>query len=765
MKMISSMLGLLATVAASPALAQESAPQQPGEATAETSAPGNDIVVTATRDTDSPLLEQAGAATSLNESVYRFSGSTRRADVLRTVPGVTVLDLGNRSTIVVRGLATAPDGDPNGSAVQNYLGGVALSGLGGSRELTDISNYDIERIDVLRGPQGYDGGGGALGGIVRLVPRPADTHEYSGYAAASVRDVRYGRNFGWEVDGFVNLPIVRDTLALRVTGYANREESPYRLAPEGRQSKPGRVRGGRASLRYEPSDALTIDLRYVYDDRDLPDLSRSVADLGDYVTSDFRETEGTRSHLGWAEADWRLGFATLSYVGSYGDVYRRDDYFASFYSGPDGEQIEPRTVEKTRSTTQELRLADQDGTGLDWVVGGYFEWRKRDSDTRYFVLGTETQSPVLSFDPAMPNQTADIRKSEEETRAGFGEVSYWATPTLKVTGGLRYQWNKQDNRYIEEFEDGSPPTDPSPYANVPSTGKLWWKGNVTWTPSPRQLYYLQVAQANRPGGLNYSQFPAGCDPAALARVRQFYNGDRIRTYESGAKVQDAGGFATVNASAYYSDWRDAPVYAAVPCEYVTSVLDNVKRMEAYGVEFDATLRFTRALSTTLTATWAETRIAEVYPNFGGGEVGERTPGNPTWKLSGALDYVTDIGPDLRLFAGGRVDYLGAYKNALSMDWSNLAAITGFPGIDGVMEDGTHPNGLVRYTDPGAGDYALVSARIGLQSRDWTGSLFVDNLFDSHARTIINVLDYTPAFDATLTRVTPRTIGVRVERRF
>lgn len=113
---IATMLGLLATLAASPAMAQV---QAGGEATTDTSAPGDDIIVTATRDTDSPLLEQAGSATSLNESVFRFSGSTRRTDVLRTVPGVTVLDLGNRSTIIVRGIATAPDGDPNGSAVQN----------------------------------------------------------------------------------------------------------------------------------------------------------------------------------------------------------------------------------------------------------------------------------------------------------------------------------------------------------------------------------------------------------------------------------------------------------------------------------------------------------------------------------------------------------------------------------------------------------------------------------------------------------------------
>lgn len=248
-------------------------------------------------------------------------------------------------------------------------------------------------------------------------------------------------------------------------------------------------------------------------------------------------------------------------------------------------------------------------------------------------------------------------------------------------------------------------------------------------------------------------------------MRQFYKGDRIRTYEAGAKVQDLGGFATVNASAYYSDWRDAPVYAAVPCSFTTTLLDNVKKLEAYGVEFETTLRVSRALSSTIAATWAETRIKDIYPNFGGGEVGERTPGNPTWKLSGALDYADDIGRDLKAFAGARIDYLGRYKNAVSADWPYLAAITGFPGIDGVEEIGTFPNGLPRFNDPGSGDYALVSARIGLQSRDWTGSLFVDNLFDSHARTIINVLDYTPNFDATVTRVTPRTIGVRVERRF
>lgn len=763
MKIRSLALALLATTGAVPIGAQVQ--EDTAATTADTAPPGDEIVVTGTRANRSPLLDEPVAATSLNESVYRFSASTRRADVLRTVPGVTVLDLGNRSTIVVRGLATAPDGDPNGSAVQNYLGGVALSGLGGSRELTDISNYDLDRIDVLRGPQGFDGGGGALAGLVRLVPRAADTRDYSGYVAGSMRAVRYGRDFGWEVDGYANLPLVEDQLGLRVTAYANREESPYRLVTDGAQSNPGKVRGGRVSLRWEPTQDLTIDVRYVYDDRDLPDLSRSVGNLGDYVTSDAREVEGTRTHLGWVEADWRLGFATLSYVGSYSDVYRRDDYFASFYVGPNDELIEPRTLETTKSVTQELRLGDEDGTGFDWVVGGYLEWRDRDSDTRYFILGTETPTPILSFDPDLPNQTADIRGVKERARAAFGQLSYWATPELELTGGLRYQWNRQDSVYIEEFEDGSPPTDPDPYASVPGTGNLWWKGNVTWQPTDGELYYLQVAEASRPGGLNYEDFPAGCDPDALARVSQFYRGDRIRTFEGGAKLQGFGGFATINASAHYSDWKNAPVYSAIPCEFDTTLLDNAKRMEAYGVEFEATLRLSRALSTTLAVTWAETRIAEIYPDFAGGEVGDRTPGNPSLKLSGALDYATPIADDLQFFAGARADYLGAYNNALSADWSYLASITGFPGIDGVEVIGTFPSGLPRYSDPGAGDYTLVSARIGLQSGNWTGSLFVDNLFDSHARTIINLLDYTPDFDATITRVTPRTIGLRVERRF
>lgn len=758
------------TVLAMPAAAQEADPTPPAVSRDQADTPeradpaGEDIIVTGTRVTDGPLQDEAVAGTSLQESVFRFSGSTKRIDVLRSVPGLTVLELGGRSTIVIRGMAIAPDSDPNGSAVQSYIGDVALSGLGGSRENADLSNYDIERIDVLRGPQGFSSGGGALSGIVRTIPRPADPSELSGYAAMAVRAIEGGADFGWEVDGFVNVPIIEDRLAVRVTGYANREESPFRTVsdPSGSgHGEPGRTKGVRVSLRYQPTSALTIDLRYIYDDLQLADLSRSVIPLGDYVTSDRREDEGATTHLVWTNVDWDLGPATLSYVGSYSDVTRENDYFSFFYVGPEDEQLEIHQDDDISSTTQELRLGEEDGTGLDWVIGGYYERRSRFTLSGSYLLGTDTPVPALSFDPEIPNLLGEERESREEQRSGFGELRYWVTPQLKLTGGARYHWYTQEFVYREIFEDGSPPLAPEPYAAIPSKGKWWWKANATWQPDRDQLYYLQVAQAARPGGLNYDSIPASCPPEYAERLERFYRGDTIRTYEAGAKVSGLGGFATINASGYYSRWGDAPVYTVVPCGDAGGgyYLDNAKLMELYGIEFEATLRLARPLSATLAATWAEARIAEIDANFSGGELGERNPGNPTWKLSASLDYSQEVGAGIVAFAGARADYTGRYKNAMSVDWSSFVPVTGYPGLEGIEEIGAFPSGLPRYSDPGSGDYALISGRIGIQSDAWTASLFVDNLLDSHARTLVNFLDITPNFDATITRVTPRTVGV------
>lgn len=728
------------------------------------------ITVTGYRLLDTPLQREAVSASSLEENVFRNAASTARIDVLRTVPGLTVLDLGGRSTIVIRGTSTAPDGDPNGAAVASYMGDVPLSGLSGSRENVDLGNYDIERIDVLRGPQGFAFGGGAMAGVVRTVPKAPDTSGFSASVAAATRYVENGDGLGYEVDGYVNVPVVPDRFAVRVTGYDNREENPIFATRYGEQGSPATVRGGRLSLRFTPNEALTMDLRHLHEDRALMDFTRTVQTLGLYVTSEWREPNEKVTDLTWLTAAYDLGFATATWVGSYLDAdedSRLPYYWAA--STVDAGDLQGRYRTRYSTVTQELRLADSDREGIDWTLGLYYEKREMRETGQLLLADSDTPTTTeYDFDgvddPEVDNYYGSAWDTDEEQKAAFGQLSYWIDDAVGFTAGVRYVEYEAATGFLD-FVEGGPQDPPDMIASFPNEAEWWVQAGVTWTPDENQLYYLQVAQVSRPGGTNYGALDASCAPEYAERVQEFYVGDSMDSVELGAKVTALDGRAVANASVYYSRWHDAPTYTGVMCPVgVQYYIDNAGELDLYGLELDAQMQLTRTLSASMSASYNVTEIDRVTPTFSGGLPGDRTPGNPDWKVSASLDYADAFGPSLEFFAGAGFSYTGRYKNGLPVDWSTFAPFTTFPGLD-VRVVGQFPSGLDRYNDPGSGGYFLVDARVGLGSEKWEATLFANNLFGSTARSLVNYLNVTADGEATYTRVTPRTWGFRLEYRF
>lgn len=764
---------LLAAVAASVsslAAAQAGAGEAPASGPATEEVELEEVVVSGYRLLDTPLQSEAVAGTSLDEDIFRNAASTSRWDVLRTVPGVTVLNLGGKSTVVIRGTSTAPDGDPNGAAAASYIGDVALSGLSGSRENVDLSNYDIERIDVLRGPQGFAFGAGAVSGVVRTVPRPADPHSFGASVAGALRNVDHGQDPGYEVDGFLNMPLVQDVLGLRLTAYTNREENPIWSTRYDRQGSPSTLRGGRMSLRYVPADGLTVDARYLYEHSEPMDITRIATTIGEYSTNDPLEWSRRETHLAWLTANWDLGFATATYVGSqlrastpavYPNIWST--------SVSEGAQIESRDSADTRNVTQELRLANADRRGFDWTVGAYYERRRMRSEGHYFVSGTDT--PTSSEwdsdgvdDPELANVSGSAWNTFEKQKSGFGELTWWLNGQLGLTLGTRYLDRTATTGYAEHLE-GLPEEVPTMIGTFPGSGKWWKKADVSWMPHERQLYYVRFGEVTRPGGTNYGALDASCPAEYAARVQEFYAGDRMRTLEAGAKVARADGRLSVNASTYYSRWKNAPTYTGALCDNgINYYIDNAALIELYGVELDAQLRFNHRLSASVSSAWGLAEIVEVGPSFTGGIPGDRMPGNPEWKVSASLDYRQPFLGTLELFGGAGFSYTGRYNNGLSSDWSTYAEFVTFPGLD-VEPVGLLPGGATHYSDPGSGNYILFDARLGLSSGPWKLTLFADNLFGSKARTLVNYLYLTPEGESTITRVTPRTLGMRMEWMF
>ena len=644
------------------------------------------------------------------------------AELMRGVAGVAVVDRGARNSSVVSGIRI------RGLNVDSSaLGDYAVSAVSTVATYVDktplFANFllsDIERVEVLRGPQGTLYGSGALGGAVRFLLRQPDTEAREGRVSLSASSVDGSGSIGQSGSLMLNLPMA-PTLALRFNGTINDfpgatdYRNVYKLdgnglpvAPNGilddaaeyenvRDADTVRQNYGHAALLFKPSDRFDLTLSYMaqadrFGGRRATSLGNDgwgVA-YGDLeVGAVQREPAARHVNLTSLEANIDLGFATLtsstSHYNHEGDItsentgfYAQNGWLGDFYYNYPRPMASAVRGHGEKAFTQEFRLTSDTGGAFDYVLGAYYQDQDRYATQVSYLRGFKPW-----WDAAFPAWASsvvsdvdfDYRQSERfKETALYGELTWRATDALQFTGGFRHFSNDADTEVAQTTGLWSSIIDSSLSHGSESESRTLFKGNVSWFFSPQHQLYATVSEGYRRGGTNGTPTTGNFaeDPSWTT-----YKSDSVRNHEIG--IKGAAGRMTYNVDVFYVDWKDPQINSATT-NWGFFAVQNAQKASTRGVELELTGSAGDGFGYSLGYTYTKARLdadaVAVDGTYLYGHAGDSLPGAPEHRLNLAGSYGIPLGRGL-LTLRGDAYYQSETQNALSLSPRFARTLDGF----------------------------------------------------------------------------------------
>ncbi|WP_249138292.1 TonB-dependent receptor [Phenylobacterium montanum] len=728
------------TTAASPS-EKAAAPQETNGGSVQLS----EIIVTAERRSTNVQKTAAAVTVQRGEDLLQ-RGKFTLNNILETVPnvsggeseGVSRYPTGNDSPasgITIRGIASngpvSGQSIPGVTATAVYVDDV-YSGLGGG--------YDIDRVEVLRGPQGTLYGRSATAGLVAIHTRDPQLGRTS--ADLSVE----GGNLDLiHVTGAVNVPIVDDKLALRVAGNHYERDGPDASRGYGAVNQDE----GKAKLRFKPIDTFSLLVGGAFQDRQFNNGGLSTNFVAPNTVSFNPVTIGsskTRFRQVWAQADWDVGGVRLTYLPAY-RTWKQD---ATVYLvGPGGAIIKQGVKSpKDHFLTQELRLASLGSSRLNWQTGLFYY----ENELVTSNLNTWQSSGGLLFDAEVGRKTSNF--------GVFAEGTFSITPALRFTGGLRHDKTivKTEEVYTQNLNGlCNTPVGPasgcaadapgSPIAGLPENrvsasvggdagrrvfNNDTFKARLEYDVAPASLLYASVSSAFLPGDL---QIGTGAGGLPTVNV---YQAEKLVAYEIGSKNRFLDGRLQVNANVFYYDYGGYQISIQLDARNPASgFLFNVP-MRLTGQELEVQFQATPDDKFGLNASHVESRFHDRPPAFAAAESGAGLFGFAPVNVTGLYDH------NFRLTSGANLDFHaeGTYRSAY--DTFVLSAALAAQG----------GRAYVRQND-----FFQANASATWTSADhrYSVTAYVRNLTDYRFKTYVNLQSITPLqADGNLSD--PRTFG-------
>lgn len=720
----------------------------------------DEIIVTATKR-ETPLRITPLSITAISGDRLDELGQRDFNDYFREVPGLTTVDNGpGRKTYILRGISGQSSGRSQ-AVVAQYVDEVPITNSFGQQP--DPRLVDVDRIEVLRGPQGTLFGARAMAGTIRTITRKPVIGRFEGNATANISNTRFG---GWNgsVEGVLNVPL-NDSAAFRVSAFYNAEDGyvdnvfpggtfvatpaqlppgvpvppPITLAPKTELNYSDvTYYGGRMAVRWEAADRLTVDITAQGQQGDVVPPTYQVGATGTGARGLITSVIGKNGNqdsllLGTGTLTYTFDAATVTAVGAYS---RRDNMvvdaaldvgvFAA--TGPGTTSNFGGT---TTSRTFEVRAVSTGAGRFQWLAGAYAFHQSQFTVARGFLgFANIIQMEILS-----DGISAEL--------AGFGETSYEVLPGLKAIAGLRY--SKYRNQLNQDFIVPPPGgmIPPGPYPNPPrfEEESTTPKFSISYQAAPDLFTYATVSQGFRPGGFN----AAGVQ--GIPDVPPYFKNDYLWNYEVGAKAALFDHHLDLDASVFRLDWdriqTDTRPVNLLPGQPRMGYTTNAGSARVVGAELEAHARISPELSLDLALSHFFqsdlTADALLSPSGLTAKAGDRLPNNADTSFNLGADYRTDLTDSLRGFAHA--------------DWSYTGART--TGYRPLLDDG-RPNNA--YND--FRSYSLVNLRAGIDTGAWRTSLYVNNVGD--ARPVLQQGNFAPAPVTTRVTARPRTFGLTVQ---
>jgi outer membrane receptor protein involved in Fe transport len=672
----------------------------------------SEVVVTAPRRPE--LIQTSSSAmTAVDAERIARSGVTGMQGLDSLVSGMTVTNLGpGRNKILLRGISDGVFTGLTQSTVGLYLD---LTPVTYAAPDPDLKLIDIDRVEVLRGPQGTLYGTGPIGGVVRIVTRAPVFGEEELSVAVTQSHTEGG---GWNSDYslIANMPVAGDRAAIRAaiygetySGYINDVELNLRRVNDGTR------RGGRLSTALEIAPGwtaragvvhqsiVTEDTHYVY--RGLGPLRRANLVREPHQNRFDESSVSLEGHGPWGRMNASVAVVEHGFKSRY-DASSALRRFGSLWRiGALDENKDIHLV------VGEANFASPDVGRWRWLAGGLVS------------SSTTRTNPVLSALTPEPRAVySEARRDRLNEAALYSEASLDLPHKLTLTAGARY--------YALDYETASLVQQGSRSRSFDGRGEssgFTPKIALAWQPSERLNLSAQISQGHRAGGFNTAGV-IGQDFSGLAdSPTREYQPDSLWNVEVGAKFRSADGRTRIRAAVYAARWRDVQSDQFLPSglAYVVNVGDGAD----VGFEIEANWRPFDTLEVFANGLIADPRITDPNAQFDSRR-DAGLPGVPKTSATLGFAWRRPLGDQLQLLADGGLSYVGASR---------------------LTFDGRQQHRM--------GDYGTGRLALGVEASAWTATLFVDNLFDTEANTFAYSDPFRLPDAQAVTPLRPRTIGL------
>ncbi len=705
-----------------------------------------EMIVTATkRGSGTGIQNTAMSVSALGEEEIERRGLLNTADFLRSVPGVSMLDHGpGAGQVVIRGIGI---NQYEQATVSSYLGEIPTN-ISSSNDRVDMKLLDLERIEVLRGPQGTLYGGGAMSGTVRNIPNSPKLDKVEGKLDVGIASPSHSRDMSGKMVGILNLPIVEDALALRVVGYRYENAGVKDLVSNptietlaANTGTHAEVRndvdssiytGGRATLLWQPSDQLKLSITRGTQTVEVEEGVDFNIEAGGYQSYGLQEvaySEAASFDFTHLLMEYDFSWATLTSASTWYDIGR--DYqvdLSRFLSTWASKQASP--VE-TEAFIQEVRLSTHFNGPLQFIAGAYYEELDRKGASSLSWVGSIDSLEDLGFgnNPIFSVYNSSATASQ---KAFFGEFEYALNEQWSATlGGRWFKYDREDGSNLNGSYFGTIARTPSYVATDENDST--YKLNISYKPNDDIFLYGTWAQGFRIG-MGQSLPPSElCDVDSDgkldftdAELKSSVGSDSTTNFELGAKLTFLDSRLTVNTALYRINWKDIPVRVfntSDACSANFSITVNGGEARSRGLELETQYYVVDNLKIMLAAAYTDTEF--LNDNVGG--KGERLPLTPEVNGNLAIEYSFDLAGN-ESFIRSDYTYVGGFYTDVPRNF------------------------------PKSGDYWQWNLRAGVSFDNFSVEIFGNNLTDEYALMGLQSVNFGYLLP-------PRIIGLDIGYRF
>ena len=708
------------------------------------------IVVTAAKR-NSTVFDTPISVTAISGEDIQGRGMADLISLTQSVPGVSMRSSGPGETeFEMRGMTSSGGNSPT---VGFYLDDTPLTAPAAAQNgkvVIDPNLYDLNRVEVLRGPQGTLYGSGSMGGTIKIIPNAPNLTALDASAEATLGHTDGGDNLNHAENAMVNIPFAAGTAALRVVGAQSHDSGwieriviapghfPLEtnnfmtrgnvvaapVAADYRDVNHTDLTGVRATLLWNPIDRLTVTPSFFYQEIRQGGQSAIDSDPGTnahYEAYDAPEPFADRFNLGNLTIRYRFDtfdvISTTSHwirdetIAQDGTETQQWGFGVASFSAPAGIGPSlPTPLEDDKSTqwSEEVRLTSSGDSAFKWLVGYFYS--DFESQWNFYVLAPE----LPEYSPAAAlglnsNLFTNLQPTKIRQNAAFGEISYQITSDFKATAGLRrYSFNTFVATDVSGFASASGNDSVFHSTAAEAAQGLNPKVDLSYNVSSDLMVYAAAAKGFRPGGGNQPipTGPSGLGPACLGSLELLgktsapsaYGPDSVWSYELGEKARLLNNTVTINGAVYFEKWDGVQQNIPLTCGFAYQ--DNAGDAQIYGGELEVDAILLPGLILSANAGYTHANFS-VGSRETGTRAGDRVQDVPDWTATTALTYKRSVAGDLAMVARVENNYVGTRTDSTYY-------VNHLPSYD------------------------LTSIRLGLEQVKWSATLYAKNVFNERA---------------------------------